>query len=62
MPLMTQQASLQAGESVQVELRDDRTGYCSFEEWSGPVRILLHIDGVPVEVEGVSGAGYGWDC
>lgn len=61
-PILVETVDLVAGEPVEVRLSDSRTGFCSFEDWSGPARIRLHIDGVAVEVEGYSSAGSGWDC
>ncbi len=61
-PIILETIALVAGEPTDVRLYESQTGDCSFEEWSGPARVRLHIDGAPVEIDAESGAGYGWDC
>lgn len=61
-PIAETTIALPAGVPVSVDLRESQSGFCSMDVWTEPVRVLLTIDGQPVEVTGHSGGGGGYDC
>lgn len=61
-PLATEQIDLPAGEQVTARLSRSRDTFCDMDDWSEPVRVLVEIDGIMLELQGTSSGGYGWDC
>lgn len=61
-PIDVELVSLQAGELTEVDLTEERDGFCSMSDWQDPMRALITIDDVPVELAGLSNGSFGWDC